>query len=257
MTAATPGSAATAVTVRGLRMAYGAHLIQRNLSFDVHAGEVLAIVGASGCGKSTLLRHMVGLQRPAAGQVHYGERDDIQTDDLAVQARLRRRFGVAFQSGALWSSMSVGENVMLPLEMFSPLGAAQREQQARAKLALMGLGDQFDTEPAALSGGMRKRAAMARALALDPPLLYLDEPSAGLDPLASAQVDELVRQLRDEHGTTVVMVTHELHSIFEVADRLLFLDAEEKTMTALDTPQALLEHGPDPVKRFLRRGRPA
>jgi phospholipid/cholesterol/gamma-HCH transport system ATP-binding protein len=202
--------------------------------------EVLAIVGASGCGKSTLLRHMIGLQAPAAGRVCYGD-EDINSDDAQVQARLRRRFGVAFQSGALWSSMTVGENVMLPLEIFARTAPREREQQARAKLALVDLADQFDTEPAALSGGMRKRAAIARALALDPALLYLDEPSAGLDPLISAQLDELILRLCKDHGTTVVMVSHELPSIFSVADRLLFLDADEKTMTALDSPQALLD----------------
>ncbi len=254
MTAAVSPPGAPQVRVEGLTMAYGSKLVQRDLGFAVMAGEVLAIAGASGCGKSTLLRHMVGLQQPAAGRVLYGN-DDIDTDDADLQARLRRRFGVAFQSGALWSSMTVGENVMLPMEMFARQRAAEREQQAREKLALMGLADQFDAEPAALSGGMRKRAAIARAMALDPPLLYLDEPSAGLDPLAAAQLDELILQLRDDHGTTVVMVSHELHSIFTVADRLLFLDADEKTMTALDTPQALLENGPDKVQRFLRRGR--
>src|SRR6185436_3429892 len=163
----------------------------------------------------------------------------------------------AFQSGALWSSMTVGENVMLPLEMFAGLKGSEREQRARAKLALVDMEDQFDTEPAALSGGMRKRAAIARALALDPALLYLDEPSAGLDPLISAQLDELILRLRQDHGTTVVMVSHELHSIFKVADRVLFLDADEKTMTALDSPQALLDHGPEKVQRFLRRGEAA
>ncbi|HEV8691965.1 MAG TPA: ATP-binding cassette domain-containing protein [Ideonella sp.] len=244
------------VHVEGLTMAYGRNVVQHDLGFDILGAEVFAIIGASGCGKSTLLRHLIGLQAPASGRVCYGD-DDINDDDAEVQARLRRRFGVAFQSGALWSSMTVGENVMLPLEMFAPLGAAEREQQARAKLELVDLGDQFNAEPAALSGGMRKRAAIARALALDPALLYLDEPSAGLDPIISTQLDELILRLCKDHGTTVVMVSHELHSIFAVADRALFLDAEEKTMTALDTPQALLEHGPDKVRQFLRRGKTA
>jgi phospholipid/cholesterol/gamma-HCH transport system ATP-binding protein len=244
------------VQVESLTMAYGSKLVQRDLSFEVRDAEVFAIVGASGCGKSTLLRHMIGLQAPAAGRVRYGE-EDINSEDEGVQKRLRRRFGVAFQSGALWSSMSVGENVMLPLEMFARMSSPERAQKARAKLALVDMEDQFDTEPAALSGGMRKRAAIARALALDPDLLYLDEPSAGLDPIISAQLDELILRLCKDQGTTVVMVSHELQSIFTVADRLLFLDAEEKTMTALDTPRALLEHGPEKVQRFLRRGQPA
>jgi phospholipid/cholesterol/gamma-HCH transport system ATP-binding protein len=159
-----------------------------------------------------------------------------------------------FQAGALWSSMTVGENVMLPLQLFSPLDAGAREQEARFKLALVGLADSFDAEPAALSGGMRKRAAIARAMALNPALLFLDEPSAGLDPLSSARLDELLLHLRDNLGTTVVMVSHELDSIFAVADRMLFLDAQSKRMTALGPPRELQRHGPDHVRDFLRRG---
>lgn len=240
--------------VEGLTMCYGAKLVQRDLTFDIRAKEVLAIVGGSGCGKSTLLKHLIGLMQPSAGRICYGGQD-LNTADPKALAGLRRQFGVSFQSGALWSSMTVGENVMLPLELFSDDGADEREQKARDKLALVGLADAFDDEPAALSGGMKKRAAIARALALDPPLLYLDEPSAGLDPLTSAQLDELIQHLCDDLGASVVMVTHELESIFAVADRLLFLDAETKTMLALDSPQALLEHGPEPVRKFLRRGK--
>ena len=162
-----------------------------------------------------------------------------------------------FQAGALWSSMTVGENVMLPMREYRQMEEAEMEHLARFKLALVGLDGSFDAEPASLSGGMKKRAAIARAMALDPPMLYLDEPSAGLDPLTSARLDELILGLRDHLGTTVVMVTHELDSIFAVADRALFLDAKEKTMTALDSPRALLDHGPEPVREFLRRGRPA
>ncbi|HEX2011079.1 MAG TPA: ATP-binding cassette domain-containing protein [Roseateles sp.] len=244
------------VRVEGLTMAYGRKLVQRDLSFEIRRGEVLAIMGGSGCGKSTLLRHLIGLQAPAAGSVRY-QGEDIHSEDAAVQARLRRRFGVMFQAGALWSSMSVGENVMLPMELFGQGDAAERARLARAKLELVGLGEQFDAEPAALSGGMKKRAAIARALALDPELIYLDEPSAGLDPLTSARLDELIMHLRDDLGRTVVMVSHELASIFAVADRALFLDAQTKTMTALDAPQRLLEQGPEPVREFLRRGSPA
>ena len=241
------------VSAQDLRLAYGDKLIQQGLNFAVQQGEVLVIVGGSGCGKSTLLRALIGLQVPAAGQVLYGDTNFYQADDSA-QNQLRRQFGVMFQAGALWSAMSVGENVMLPLEMFSPLGPEERRERALAKLGLVGLAEQFDAEPSALSGGQRKRAAIARALALEPALLYLDEPSAGLDPLTSANLDELIQQLSHELGTTIVMVSHELASIFAVAQRLLFLDAEQKTMTALDSPQALLDHGPDAVQRFLRRG---
>ena len=251
--AAPPGSAAPPlVSVRGLCMAFGGKVLQRDLNFDIRPGEVFAIVGGSGCGKSTLLRHLIGLNPPAAGQVLHG-RDDLYDSDTATQSRLRRRFGVMFQAGALWSSMTVGENLMLPLQMFTRLDAEAIETQARFKLALVGLADSFEAEPAALSGGMRKRAAIARAMALDPPLLFLDEPSAGLDPPTSARLDELILQLRQHLGTAVVLVTHELDSLFAVADRVLFLDAESKTMTALDAPRVLAEHGPDAVRAFLQR----
>jgi phospholipid/cholesterol/gamma-HCH transport system ATP-binding protein len=243
---------AALVRAEGLTMAYGDKVIQHDLNFDIRAGEVIVIAGGSGCGKSTLLRHLVGLQAPAAGRVLYGERDLYAADD-ATLAALRREFGVTFQAGALWSSMTVGENVMLPLQMFTDMDAARREQEARFKLALVGLADSFDAEPAALSGGMKKRAAIARALALDPALLFLDEPSAGLDPLTSSHLDELILHLRDDLGTTVVMVSHELESIYAVADRVLFLDAQSKTMTALGPPRELQQHGPEGVRRFMRR----
>ncbi|MFO1330554.1 MAG: ATP-binding cassette domain-containing protein [Rubrivivax sp.] len=240
------------VRVQRLTMAFGDEVVQRDLDFDVRRGEVLAIVGASGCGKSTLLRHLIGLQSPAAGRVLYGAQDLNEGDD-EVQSALRRRFGVMFQSGALWSSMTVGENVMLPLRLFTTLPAAERRERARWKLALVGLDDAFELEPAELSGGMRKRAAIARALALDPELLYLDEPSSGLDPFSSARLDGLILNLRRHLGTTVVMVSHSIDSVFAVADRLLYLDHLEKTMTALDAPRVLAEHGPDRVRQFLHR----
>jgi phospholipid/cholesterol/gamma-HCH transport system ATP-binding protein len=251
------------VRVEQLTMAYGDKLIQRDLNFEIRRGEVLAIIGGSGCGKSTLLRHLIGLQAPAAGTVRYvsigptGEPLGLELTgaDPATEARLRRGFGAMFQAGALWSSMSVGENVMLPLELFTDLPAAERRQRAQERLAQVGLAAQFDAEPASLSGGMKKRAGIARALALDPPMLYLDEPSAGLDPITSAQLDELMLDLRDTHGRTIVLVSHELDSIFAVADRALFLDAEHKTMTALGPPRELAERGPDKVRHFLQGGR--
>lgn len=265
-TAAEPPPGRPLVRVERLTLAYGPKVVQRDLTFDIRRGEVLAIIGGSGCGKSTLLKHLIGLQRPATGQVLYLDRSpadgdadaavehDLCSADEATEARLRRRFGAMFQAGALWSSMTVGENVMLPLELFSPADAAGRERRARECLALVGLDEQFDAEPAALSGGMKKRAGIARALALDPPMLYLDEPSAGLDPPGSAQLDELILHLRDALGRTIVLVSHELDSIFTVADRVLFLDAERGTMAALGPPRELREHGPETVRRFLGAG---
>jgi phospholipid/cholesterol/gamma-HCH transport system ATP-binding protein len=262
-TEATPALPDVLVRVEQLTMAFGDKLIQRDLNFEIRRGEVLAIIGGSGCGKSTLLRHLIGLQPPAAGTVRYvsigptGEPLGLELTgaDPTTEARLRRGFGTMFQAGALWSSMSVGENVMLPLELFTELPAADRRQRAQERLAQVGLAAQFDAEPASLSGGMKKRAAIARALALDPPLLYLDEPSAGLDPITSAQLDQLMLELRDAHGRTIVLVSHELDSIFAVADRALFLDAEHKTMTALGPPRELAERGPDKVRHFLHGGR--
>ncbi len=239
--------------VQGLDIAAGGQLVQRGLTFDIERGEVLVIVGASGSGKSTLLRHLVGLDMPSAGQVLYDSRDlhHGRSDLLAV---LRRRFGVMFQAGALWSSMSLGENLMLPMRLFTPLRAAERKRRALFKLALVGLDGGFDLMPAQLSGGMRKRAALARALALDPEMLYLDEPGSGLDPLNAARLDELVLNLRHHLGTTVVIVTHDVASIFAVGTRALFLDENDKTMTAIGPPDQLLQHGPDAVRHFLRRG---
>jgi phospholipid/cholesterol/gamma-HCH transport system ATP-binding protein len=244
------------VRAERLTMAFGTNVVQRDLDFEIRRDEVFVIAGASGCGKSTLLRHLVGLQPPAAGRVLHGGHDLYAADDAEL-ATLRHGFGVMFQAGALWTSMTVGENVMLPLQLFTTMDEARREAEARFKLALVGLDGSFDAEPSALSGGMRKRAAIARAMALDPPLLFLDEPSAGLDPLTSARLDELILQLRDDFGTTVVMVTHELESLMAVGDRLLFLDAQTKTATALGPPHELARSGPPAVREFLARGKPA
>ncbi len=238
--------------VQGLAVTAGGQTIQSGLDFDVRRGEVLVIVGPSGCGKSTLLRHLVGLEQPAAGHVLF-DGHDLHHGAEAPRAALRRRMGVMFQAGALWSSMSLGENLILPMRLFTPFDAAERERRARFKLALVGLDGGFELMPAQLSGGMRKRAALARALALDPELLMLDEPGSGLDPLNAARLDELVLHLRQHLGTTVVMVTHEIASVFAVADRAVFLDPQERTMTAIGAPQDLLAHGPAAVRAFLGR----
>lgn len=240
------------IEVRDLTVQAGGKTVQQGLNFDVQRGEVLVVVGASGCGKSTLLRHLVGLQRPATGQVLLDGHDLHQGSDDA-QAALRRRFGVMFQAGALWSSMSLGDNLMLPMRLFTRLDEAECARRARFKLALVGLHGAFDLMPAQLSGGMRKRAALARALALDPELLFLDEPGSGLDPVNAARLDELVLHLRRHLGTTIVMVTHEVASVLAVADRALYLDEHTQTMTALGPPQHLLQHGPAAVRLFLHR----
>ncbi len=248
------GSALPMLQAQALTVAHGDRVVLHDISFDLAAGEVLVILGASGSGKSSLLRDLIGLQAPAAGRVLVEGQDLYDGEEAALQ-RLRRRFGVMFQAGALWSAMTVGENMMLPMKMFSPRSRAQCRQHALEKLALVGLEAAFDLMPAELSGGMRKRAALARALALDPPLLFLDEPGSGLDPVNVARLDALILQLRGQLGTSVVMVTHDIDSAFAVADRVLFLDEVEKTMTALDTPQALLSAGPQRVREFMHRGR--
>lgn len=243
------------VQARGLTVAHGDEVVLRDISFAIAPGEIFVVVGASGSGKSSLLRDLIGLHPPRTGQVLIAGQDLYHGDEATLSA-LRRRFGVMFQAGALWSAMTVGENLMLPLRLFTPLPRESREQHARLKLALVGLDGAFDLMPAQLSGGMRKRAALARALALDPALLFLDEPGSGLDPVNAARLDGLILQLREQLGTTVVLVTHEIDSVFAVADRVLFLDEVEKTMTALDSPRTLLAEGPPRVREFLHRGRP-
>lgn len=238
--------------VKQLSLAWGKQSVQTDLNFEVQQGEVFVIMGASGSGKSTLLRHLVGLQPPVKGSILLHGTDLYQATD-AVLNTLRHRYGVMFQGGALWSSLTVGENLMLPLRLFAPESERAMAQAASFKLALVGLTNCFDALPATLSGGMRKRVAMARSLMLNPDLLYLDEPSAGLDPINARRLDDLILALRDNLGTTVVMVTHAVDSIFAVADRALFLDEQLKTMTALDAPLTLLHHGPARVREFLQR----
>jgi phospholipid/cholesterol/gamma-HCH transport system ATP-binding protein len=251
--AATSTASAAIVQVQGLTVAHGRQIVQHDLDFAVQRGEIFAIVGVSGSGKSSLMRDLVGLQAPAAGRVWIDGHDLYASPPETLQ-KLRRRMGVMFQTGALWSGMTVGDNLLLPLRLFTSLPPAAQAQRARLKLALVGLDGAFGLMPAALSGGMAKRAALARALVLDPELLFLDEPGSGLDPVNAERLHGLILQLRAQLGTTVVMVTHEIHSVMTVADRMLFLDEVDQTMTALGTPQALLAHGPERVRAFLQLG---
>ncbi len=242
------------IVVRNLTMAYGERIIQKNLDFTIERGDIFIIMGGSGCGKSTLLRHLIGLIRPARGQVLYGD-----TDFWAAEAQTRmeilRRIGVLYQSGALWSSMTLAENVGLPLGEYTGLTADEIAALASLKLALVGLRGFEDYYPFEISGGMQKRAGLARAIAMDPEILFFDEPSAGLDPISAKRLDDLIVELRDSLGATVVIVTHELPSIMAIGTNSVFLDAESKTMIAHGPPKKLLESPPDPkVKEFLTRG---
>jgi len=242
------------IVVRDLTMAYGSFVIQRDLSFTVRHGDIFIIMGGSGCGKSTLLKHLVGLMAPAKGQVLYSGTDFWAADQDAREL-LMRRFGILFQSGALWSSMTLAENVALPLGEYTRRSAAEIAEIASLKLALVGLAGFEDFYPSEISGGMRKRAGLARAMALDPEILFFDEPSAGLDPISSRMLDDLILELRDSLGSTVVVVTHELASIFAIGNNSVFLDPESKTMIAQGDPKALRDSCPDPkVRNFLLRG---
>jgi phospholipid/cholesterol/gamma-HCH transport system ATP-binding protein len=242
------------IQVVDLTMAYGDFVIQRDLTFDVAQGEIFIVMGGSGCGKSTLLRHLIGLIRPAKGDVLFDGVSFWGADDEERQLMVRR-FGVLYQSGALWSSMTLAENIGLPLGEFTDLTPAQIREVASLKLALVGLGGFEDFYPSEISGGMQKRAGLARAMALDPDILFLDEPSAGLDPVSSRLLDDLILQLRDSLQCTVVAVTHELASIFTIADDSVYLDAETRTMLAHGNPRTLLSESKNPkIHAFLTRG---
>ena len=244
----------TKIEIQNLTMAYGPYVVMRDISAGVKRGSIFVIMGNSGSGKSTLLRHMIGLLRPAQGDVFYDGRSFWGMDDEARRVQ-SRKWGVLFQSGALWSSMTLAENVALPLVEYTDWSEADREDIVRLKLALVGLNGFEDYYPAAISGGMRKRAGLARAMALDPEILFFDEPSAGLDPVTSRNLDQLILELRDSLGTTIVVVTHELASIFMIADDSIFLDADTKTMRAQGNPSELLKHSADAkLRTFLTRG---
>jgi phospholipid/cholesterol/gamma-HCH transport system ATP-binding protein len=247
----------THIVVENLTMAYGEFVIQHDLNFTINRGDIFVIMGGSGCGKSTLLRHLIGLQAPARGRVLYSGESLWDAEPERRDAILRKT-GVTYQGGGLWSSMTLLENVALPLEQYTSLKPDEIADLASLNLALVGLAGFEDYFPSEISGGMQKRAGLARAMALSPEVLLFDEPSAGLDPISSRLLDDLILELRDSLGATVVMVTHELASIFAVGDNSVFLDSESKTQIAVGAPRQLLDECPDPrVRRFLRRGEPA
>lgn len=254
----TPSAASPyAIEVEGLECRYGERVVLENVSFTVKSGEIFFIIGGSGCGKSTLLRHIIGLNSPAAGTVRFGGRDFTHATAKEHRALLRS-FGVLYQSGALWSSMTVRENVALPLELHTDISRREREEIVALKLAQVGLSGYEEYFPSELSGGMKKRAGLARALALDPSIVFFDEPGAGLDPVTSLQLDELVLQIRETLGTTIVIVSHELASIYSIADRVIMLDRATRGIIANGHPCDLRDHSEDPrVRDFLnRRGEP-
>lgn len=234
-----------------LTLAYGSFVIMRDLAFQIEEGEIFIIMGGSGSGKSTLLKHLMGLLYPSEGAIRF-EGEDLTDPD--VHDQMLRRMGVLYQQGALWSSMTLAENMSLPLQEFTDLNPDDIQRVVSLKLALVGLRGFESFYPHEISGGMQKRAALARAIVLDPDVLFFDEPSSGLDPVSARRLDDLILQLRDSLGTTVVVVTHDLASIFAIADRALFLDIETKTMSALGRPDDLKDNPPnDRVYHFLTR----
>jgi len=245
----------THLTVNNLEMRYGYSVIQKDINFFVKRGEIFVVMGGSGCGKSTLLRHLIGLKKPSTGEILYGNDNFWEVNPLEKEAIIRN-FGVLYQSGALWSSMTLAENVAFPLEQYTKLQANEIKEIVSFKLSLVGLSGFEEFYPSEISGGMQKRAGLARAIALDPDILFFDEPSAGLDPVSAKRLDDLILELRDSLGATVIIVTHELASIFDIGDNSVFLDAESKTMIAMGNPRTLLKESRDPrVSNFLSRGK--
>ncbi len=242
------------ITVQDLTMAYGDFVVMRDLSFEINRRDVFIIMGGSGCGKSTMMTILIGLKSPAKGKVYY-ENVDFWEANPEGRQRIIRRSGVMYQSGALWSSMTLAENVALPIETYTDLVPGEIQDAVELKLALVGLAGFEEFYPSEISGGMQKRAGIARAMALDPEILFFDEPSAGLDPVSARRLDDLILQLSESLGTTMVVVTHELASIFAIGSNSVFLDASIRTMTATGNPKKLLAETQDPTLRlFLTRG---
>jgi phospholipid/cholesterol/gamma-HCH transport system ATP-binding protein len=243
------------IAVRNLTMAYGQKVIQSGLTFDVAKGEIFIIMGGSGCGKSTLLRHLIGLQEPKEGKIIYHGTTNLWDLPDAERERLMQKWGILYQSGDLWSSMTLAENVALPLEMYTSLAPTEIKELVEFKLSLVGLSGYGRYYPSEISGGMKKRAGLARAMALDPEILFFDEPSAGLDPVSARMLDDLIIELKSSLGATIVVVTHELASIFAIGTNTVFLDSESKTMIATGSPMALLNECRNmTVRSFLTRG---
>jgi phospholipid/cholesterol/gamma-HCH transport system ATP-binding protein len=241
------------ISVKNLTMSYGKTIVMNDISFNVKAGEIFLIIGESGCGKSTLLKHMIGLKPTNQGVVFYDGADFINILNDSDKP-LATRFGVLYQSGALWSSMTLVENIALVLEEFTNLTKSEIKEAVNMKLSLVGLENHGHLYPSEISGGMRKRAGLARAIALNPDILFLDEPSAGLDPISANNLDNLILKLRKTLGTTMLIVTHDLHSIFAIGDNAMYLDADSKTVLAIGSPNQLLENFHTKVKYFLSRG---
>jgi phospholipid/cholesterol/gamma-HCH transport system ATP-binding protein len=243
-----------AIEVDAVSCGYADLVVLRDITFQVSPGEIFFIIGGSGCGKSTLLRNLIGIHRPIAGEVRFLGAP-FNHADTAHRRELLKTFGVLYQSAALWSSLTLRENVSLPLEEYTTLKKREIQEIATLKLAQVGLSGFEDYYPSEISGGMKKRAGLARALALDPAIVFLDEPSAGLDPITSRKLDELVLEIREMFGTTLVVVSHELASIFSIADRVIMLDKQQKGIIAQGAPKELALHSRDPrVTEFLHRG---
>lgn len=242
------------IGIRDLTMAYGSFVLQRDLSFNIYRGDVFVIMGGSGCGKSTLLKHMLGLISPAKGDILYdGISFTHSSEDQ--QNKMRQRWGITYQSGGLFSSMTTAQNIALPLQLYTGYTESEIKDIVAYKLSLVGLAGYQDFYPSQISGGMRKRASLARAIALNPDILFFDEPSAGLDPISSRLLDELIVQMQESLGATVVMVTHELPSIFDIATNSVYLDAQTRTMIGYGNPNELRDNSDQPVVRqFLTRG---